>query len=502
MKKYLLAIDQGTTSNRIILFDLAGNQLYSDSREHPQIFPQPGWVEHDAEVIWQDIAALLEKFAENSEFAVADIAAVGITNQRETTVLWDTATGKPVGNAIVWQDTRTAEFMAGLEASGAADHFPTVTGLPSSSYFSASKIHWLLQHNPEASRLAAAGTLAFGTTDSWLLWNLTGGVKTGIHATDVSNASRTLLMNLTTLDWDPQQLDLFNVPQAILPEIRPSSGDFGTITSPKAFAGVPISGILGDQQAATFGQAVVSPGSAKSTYGTGNFILANTGETPVFSQAGLITTVAYQIAGQAAHYALEGSVAVTGSLLHWLRDNLGILRDWSEIDELAVSVDDNGGVYFVPAFSGLFAPHWRPDARGTIVGLTRFANRAHILRAALEAAAFQTMEVVDAMNRDLAEPIRELRVDGGMSQNSLLLQFQADLLNIPVIRPTIIETTALGAAYAAGIGAGIWADPADFHKQWQEDARWLPQMSDSERSQSIKLWEKAVQKSLGWVESS
>lgn len=494
---FVLAIDNGTTSTRAIVFDHSGNKKGTGQLETTQIFPQSGWVEHDPEEIWNNTHSVINLAIADAGISPSQICAVGITNQRETTVMWNTTTGKPVYNAIVWQDTRTQNYIDQIADSGDGsldyNKLVALTGLPLASYFSASKINWILDNVSGTRELAKEGNLAFGTVDSWLLWKLTG-----VHATDVTNASRTLLMNLETLDWDQYLLDLFDVPRSVLPEIRSSSEIYGVCTT--ALPGVPVSGILGDQQAATFGQAAFAAGEAKNTYGTGNFLIFNTGTEIVQSHNGLITTVAYKLGNEEAHYALEGSIAVTGSLIQWLRDNLGIISSASEVESLASQVEDNGGAYFVPAFSGLFAPHWRPDARGVIVGLTRYVNKAHIARAALEAVAFQTREVLDATNADTGLPLSEVRVDGGMIANNLLMQFQADILGVPVVRPVVAETTALGAAYAAGLAVGFWENTDELRTLWQEEQRWLPTFSDEERSRRLRVWNKAVEKSLDWVD--
>jgi glycerol kinase len=499
MPRYIVAIDQGTTSTRAILFDRAGTPVATGQREHRQIFPQAGWVEHDAAEIRDNTFAVLADALDAAGATAADVAAIGITNQRETAVIWDRATGEPIANAIVWQDTRTQDLVDELAAGGGVDRFRSQTGLPLATYFSATKIAWLLDSVPGARQRAEAGDLAFGTTDSWLLWNLTGGADGGVHATDVTNASRTLLMDLATLAWDDALLAAFGIPRALLPEIRSSSEVYGIAIAP--LTGVPIAGILGDQQAATFGQAAFGAGESKNTYGTGNFLILNTGTQIVHSANGLITTVAYRLGDDEPRYALEGSIAVTGSLIQWLRDNLGFFENAADVEQLALSVPDTGGVAFVPAFSGLFAPHWRPDARGAILGLTRFATKAHIARAALEAVALQTVDVLDAAASDLPAPIAELRVDGGMVANDTLMQFQADLLGIPVIRPAVIETTALGAAYAAGLAVGFWANLDELRENWREDRRWEPAMDAVERSERKRVWKKAIEKSLGWVDA-
>jgi glycerol kinase len=449
MGQYVLAIDQGTTSTRAIIFDRAGSIVSSGQLEHAQILPRAGWVEHDPTEIWDNTREVIGQALSKATLTRHDIAAVGITNQRETAVVWDQRTGEPVYNAIVWQDTRTQPIVDRLAALGGVDRFTEKVGLPLATYFSGTKIAWILENVEGARARAEAGDLVFGTTDSWVLWNLTGGIRGGVHATDVTNASRTLFMDLKTLQWDEEILGAFGVPASMMPEIRSSSEVYGTAEEHSLLRGVPIAGILGDQQAATFGQAAFDQGEAKNTYGTGNFLLFNTGTEIVHSTNGLLTTVGYQLGDAAAHYALEGSIAVTGSLVQWLRDNLGLIRSSEEIEALAGTVEDNGGAYFVPAFSGLFAPYWRPDARGALVGLTRFVNKGHIARAALESIAFQTREVLDAVNADSGVPLTELKVDGGATVNNLLMQFQADVLGVPVVRPVVAETTALGAAYAA-----------------------------------------------------
>lgn len=497
---HVLALDQGTTSTRAIVFDRTGAIVTVAQREHGQIFPRAGWVEHDPIEIWTNTQWVIATALDEAGLAPADIAGLGITNQRETVIVWDRRTGKPVGNAIVWQDTRTQPLIDELAADGGTQRFAETTGLPLATYFSASKIAWILDNVPGARKKAEAGHLMFGTPDTWLVWNLTGDTRHGIHITDVTNASRTLLMDLETLDWADELLEVFRIPRSMLPEIVASSGVVGDVHEPPAARGIPIAGILGDQQAATFGQAAFDAGESKNTYGTGNFLLVNTGTEIVRSQHGLITTVAYRCGDEPARYALEGSIAVTGSLIQWLRDNLGIIGSADEVDRLASSVEDSGGAYFVPAFSGLFAPHWRPDARGALVGLTRFVNKAHIARAALEAAAFQSNDVIEAVIADTDRPLTELRVDGGASRNDLLMQFQADVLGIPVIRPAVIETTALGAAYAAGLATGVWSGLDALREQWREGKRWDPAMPADERDRRVRLWNKAVTKSLDWVD--
>lgn len=497
--KFVLSLDQGTTSTRAMIFDHAGAVVTVGQLEHRQHFPQAGWVEHDPVEIWDNTREVIGQALGKANLTRHDIAAVGITNQRETTVVWDRTTGVPVYNAIVWQDTRTQSIVDRI-AAGDVDRFKQKVGLPLATYFSATKIAWILENVEGARARAEAGELAFGTKDTWLLWNLTGGIHGGVHATDVTNASRTLLMDLATCAWDPELLAAFDVPAALLPEIRSSSEIFGTVELQNLLREVPVAGMLGDQQAATFGQAAFGVGESKNTYGTGNFLIVNTGEDIVHSRNGLITTVAYKLGDGPTHYALEGSIAVTGSLVQWLRDNLGIISKASDVEALARTVDDNGNVYFVPAFSGLFAPHWRPDARGAILGLTRFSNKGHIARAALESTAFQTREVLDAVNADAGVDLTELKVDGGMIANSELMQFQADLLGVPVIRPVVAETTALGAAYAAGLAVGFWSGLDELRANWREGARWLPSMPEEERERLLRNWRKAVSKTLDWVD--
>ena len=498
MTQFVLAIDNGTTSTRAIVFDRSGKRCGIAQKETTQFFPDSGWVEHDPDEIWGNTLEVITAALADAKVSASDIAAVGITNQRETTIVWDRSTGVPLYNAIVWQDTRTQSVADALTEKEGINRFSKLTGLPLTAYFSATKIAWILDNVPGARARAEAGELAFGTPDTWILWNLTGGVEGGVHATDVTNASRTLLMRLATLEWDDTLLDVFRVPRAVLPEIRSSSEVYGTAVGP--LLGVPVAGILGDQQAATFGQAAFGTGETKSTYGTGCFLIMNTGTDIVHSTSGLITTVAYKLGSEPAHYALEGSIAVAGSLVQWLRDNLGLINDASEIEALATSVEDSGGAAIVPAFSGLFAPYWRTDARGVIVGLTRFVNRAHLARAALESTALQTRDVVDAMSADTGMTIPDLRVDGGMVRNEFLMQFQADVLGIPVIRPSVSETTALGAAFAAGLAIGFWKNLDELRSLWTEDARWLPAMSEAERERQMRVWRKAVSKSLDWID--
>tara|TARA_Y100000114_G_scaffold27113_1_gene22784 strand:- start:2671 stop:4209 length:1539 start_codon:yes stop_codon:yes gene_type:complete len=498
--EHVLAIDQGTTSTRAIVFDRAGTVVATAQREHEQIFPRAGWVEHDPMEIWTNTEWVISGVLAKAHLQASGIAAAGVTNQRETAIVWDRRTGQPVFNAIVWQDTRTQPRLDALARDGVGDRVTEVTGLPLATYFSASKIAWILDHVPGARADAEAGHLLFGTPDSWVVWNLTGGTSGGAHVTDVTNASRTLLMDLQTLDWSDEMLALWNIPRAMMPEIRSSSDVVGELALPGTARELPIAGILGDQQAATFGQAAFGVGDSKNTYGTGNFLLVGTGTEIVRSRHGLITTVAYRLGDGPAHYALEGSIAVTGSLVQWLRDNLGIIDRAQDVETLAMTVENAGGSYFVPAFSGLFAPYWRPDARGAIVGLTRYVTRAHIARAALESTAFQTRDVIEAVVGDAGRDLSELRVDGGMTKNDLLMQFQADILGIPVVRPRVVETTALGAAYAAGLAVGVWSDLDELREHWQVDRRFEPQMSDEERARRYRLWKKAVTKSLDWVD--
>ena len=498
MADYVGAIDQGTTSTRFIVFDHAGTVIVEARKAHEQIFPKPGWVEHDPAEIWRNTEEVIATALANTGLEPRDLAAIGITNQRETTVLWDRLTGKPLHNALVWQDTRVDDLVAALARDGGQDRFRTATGLPLASYFSGLKLRWLLDDVPGARAKAEAGDALFGTVDSWLVWQLTGGPADGQHVTDVTNASRTQLMNLATLDWDDDLLCVFDVPRSVLPRIVASSEIYGS-ASVGALAGVNIAGILGDQQAALVGQACFEPGEAKNTYGTGCFLLMNTGTDPVPSAAGLLTTVAYRLGAEAPRYALEGSIAITGALVQWLRDNLGLIENSADIEALAREVDDNGDVYFVPAFSGLYAPHWKASARGCIVGLTRYANRHHIARAALEATAFQTREVIEAMERDSGIAASSLRADGGMVANELLMQFQADILDVPLLRPKVAETTALGAAYAAGLAVGYWTDLEDLRRNWALDRQFEPSMDDSERKRLYRSWQKAVTRSFDWV---
>jgi glycerol kinase len=500
MAEYVLAIDQGTTSTRAIIFDKKGSIVSTGQMEHEQIFPKAGWVEHDPKEIWNNTREVIGAALSKANLTRHEIAAVGITNQRETAVVWDRNTGEPVYNAIVWQDTRTQSIVDRLAADGGVERFKKTVGLPLATYFSGTKIVWILENVEGARAKADAGDLMFGTTDTWVLWNLTGGTDGGVHATDVTNASRTMFMDLETLSWDHSILKAFDVPASMLPEIRSSSEVYGHVHSSSLLREVPVAGILGDQQAATFGQAAFDPGESKNTYGTGNFLIFNTGEEIVHSKNGLLTTLGYKLGDEKPHYALEGAIAVTGSLVQWVRDNLGIIKDAPEIEQLAKTVDDNGGAYFVPAFSGLFAPYWRSDARGALVGLTRYVNKGHIARAVLEATAFQTREVLDAVNADSGVDLTELKVDGGMIANNTLMQFQADILGVPVVRPVVAETTALGAAYAAGLATGVWGSLDELRQNWQEDSRWTPNMDDSERERQMRNWKKAVTKTFDWVD--
>ena len=499
--KYVLAIDQGTTSSRAIIFDHSGRIVSVGQKEHEQIFPRAGWVEHNPVEIWDNVREVVGLALTRANLTGNDIAAVGITNQRETTVVWDKTTGQPVYNAIVWQDTRTAKIVDDLGAlGGGQDRYKARVGLPLATYFSGPKVKWILDNVEGARAKAEAGALLFGNTDTWTIWNMTGGVDGGVHVTDVTNASRTMLMDLSTLTWDEEIARDMGIPMSMLPAIKSSSEVYGHGRQGGMVPGVPIAGDLGDQQAATFGQACFEPGNAKNTYGTGNFMLLNTGTSPVPSKNGLLTTLCYKIGDKPAVYALEGSIAVTGSLVQWLRDNLGLISSAPEIEQLADTVEDNGGAYFVPAFSGLFAPYWKSNARGALVGLTRFVNKGHIARAALEATAFQTREVLDAMNADSGVALTELKVDGGMVANEALMQFQADILGVPVVRPVVAETTALGASYAAGIAVGFWSGEQDVIDNWAEDKRWNPQLDAGERDRTYRLWKKAVTRTFEWVD--
>jgi glycerol kinase len=500
VKSYIGAIDQGTTSTRFIVFDRAGSVVSVAQKEHEQIYPQPGWVEHNPEEIWKRTQEVISEALIEKRIRAADLAAIGITNQRETTVVWEKATGKPVMNAIVWQDTRVGADVAKFGVEGGQDRFRAKTGLPLSTYFSGLKLRWILKNVPGTTGRAAAGELLFGNIDTFLLWNLTGGAKGGIHATDVTNASRTQLFNLKTLDWDEDLLQAFEIPRAMLPEIRTSSEVYGSVDEGAA-SGVPIAGILGDQQAALVGQACFRPGEVKNTYGTGCFLLMNTGDQLVPSQFGLLTTVAYKFGNAAARYALEGSVAITGALVQWLRDNLGLIAKSPDVEALAETVPDNGGIYFVPAFSGLYAPYWKESARGVIAGLTRFANKGHLARAVLEATAYQTREVVEAMEKDSKIPLSCLRVDGGMVSNELLMQFQSDILNRDVVRPMVAETTALGAAYAAGLAVGYYKNTDELQANWQAGQNWKPSLAESAREKLYREWKKAVTRAFDWAEN-
>lgn len=491
---YVGALDQGTTSTRFMIFDESASIVATAQEEHEQIYPEPGWVEHEPSEIRERIDSVTAAALNSGALSAGDLAVIGITNQRETAVMWDRDSGEPVHNALVWQDTRTAELVGELAGTEGQDRFRGKTGLPLATYFSGPKIRWLLDNVEGLVARAEAGDVLFGTMDSFVLWHLTGGA---VHATDVTNASRTLLMNLATLDWDDELLDAMGVPRAVLPEIRPSSGVLGEAVG--SVGGVPIAGILGDQQAALFGQVAFDVGDVKNTYGTGCFMLMNTGEQRVSSSSGLLTTVGYQLGTEPAVYALEGSVAIAGALVQWLRDNLGLIESAGDVEALAASVDDNGGAYFVPAFSGLFAPHWRPDARGVIAGLTRYVNKGHLARAALEATAWQTREVLDAMRSDSGVEVRSMKVDGGMVENHLLMQFQADVLGVPVVSPQVSETTALGAAYAAGLAIGFWSGLDELRANWAEAQRWEPAMDAEVRESEYGQWKKAVSRTLDWV---
>ena len=499
MAKYVAAIDQGTTSTRCMIFDHSGSVVAVDQKEHEQIFPKPGWVEHDAKEIWQNTQDVVEGALRKTGSGKEEIAAVGITNQRETALVWDRNTGEHVYNAVVWQDTRTDRIVTELGRDGGADRFRPKVGLPLATYFSGPKVMWILDNVEGARERADAGDLVFGNMDTWLIWNLTGGTDGGVFATDPTNASRTLAMDLQTLDWDDEILGIMGIPRSMMPEIRFSSGEFGTISA-GPLQGLPLAGDLGDQQAAVFGQTCFDVGDAKNTYGTGNFMLLNTGEELVHSKNGLLTTVGYKIGDAPPIYCLEGSIAVTGSFVQWLRDNLKLIKAAPEVEELAMSVEDNGGCYAVPAFSGLFAPYWRSDARGAIVGLTRYVNAGHIARAVLEATAYQTREVLEAMNADSGVDLKELKVDGGMVGNELLMQFQADILGVRVVRPQVAETTSLGAAYAAGLAVGFWGSIDELRQNWLQDKEWTPQMDETQREQGFRQWKKAVTKTFDWVE--
>ncbi|MEO3754644.1 glycerol kinase GlpK [Streptomyces sp. B6B3] len=498
-REYIAAIDQGTTSSRCIVFDRDGRIVSVDQKEHEQIFPRPGWVEHDASEIWTNVQEVVAGALQKAGITKDDVKAIGITNQRETTLLWDKATGEPVHNAIVWQDTRTDALCRELGRNVGQDRFRRETGLPLASYFAGPKIRWLLDNVEGLRERADRGELLFGTMDSWVIWNLTGGVDGGVHVTDVTNASRTLMMNLRTLSWEERIVTSIGVPPSVLPEIRSSSEIYGHAKG-GPLDGVPVASALGDQQAALFGQTCFSVGDAKSTYGTGTFLLMNTGSEAINSYAGLITTVGYRIGDQQPVYALEGSIAITGALVQWMRDQMGLINSAAEIETLALSVDDNGGAYFVPAFSGLFAPYWRSDARGVIAGLTRYVTKAHIARAVLEATAWQTREIVDAMKKDSGVELTSLKVDGGMTSNNLLMQNITDFLDAPVVRPMVSETTCLGAAYAAGLAVGFWSSVEELRANWRRAAEWTPSMDPTEREREYQLWLKAVQRTMGWLD--
>ncbi len=503
MADFVGAVDQGTTSTRFMVFDHSGNEVGIHQLEHEQILPRAGWVEHNPVEIWERTSSVIQTALNAQGLQASDLAAVGITNQRETSVVWSRSTGRPYYNAIVWQDTRTDRIASALEREGKGDVIRQKAGLPPATYFSAGKIQWILENVDGVRAAAEAGDAIFGNTDTWLLWNLTGGVNGGVHVTDVTNASRTMLMNLETLDWDDELISFFNIPRQMLPEIRPSSdpNKYGETLANGPFGGViPLTGDLGDQQAATVGQVCFNPGEAKNTYGTGNFMLLNTGTELVRSKAGLLTTMCYKFGDEAPVYALEGSIAVTGSAVQWLRDQLGIISGASETETLARQVEDNGGVYFVPAFSGLFAPYWRSDARGAIVGLSRFNTNAHLARATLEAICYQSKDVADAMEKDSGVKLDVLKVDGGVTANELAMQMQADILGVPVSKPVVAETTALGAAYAAGLAVGFWKTKEELVQNWNEDKRWSPQWTDEQRAKGYAGWQKAVQRTLDWVD--
>jgi glycerol kinase len=499
MAQYAAALDQGTTSTRAMIFDHGGRVVAVVQKEHEQIYPKPGWVEHDPKEIWARSQEVLDEALAQAGASADDIAGLGITNQRETAVVWDRNTGEPVMNAIVWQDTRTDKLVDEFSADGGQDRFREQVGLPLATYFSGPKVRWILDNVDGAREKAEAGDLMFGNIDTWCIWNLTGGTDGGLHITDVSNASRTLMMNLDSLSWNEDIASTIGVPMSMLPEIRASSEVYGEVKN-GAFTGVQIAGDLGDQQAATFGQTCFDVGEAKNTYGTGNFLLLNTGTEAVQSKSGLITTVGYKIGDNAPIYCLEGSIAITGALVQWLRDNLKMIKAAPEVEELASSVDDNGGLYIVPAFSGLFAPYWKSNARGVFAGLTRYVTAGHIARATLEATAYQSREVVEAMNADSGVDLESLKVDGGMVQNELLMQFQADLLGVPVYRPEVAETTALGAAYAAGLATGFWNNEQDLRENWAEDKRWEPKMDAAQRDEYFKYWKKAVTRTFDWFD--
>ncbi len=502
MTKYIGAIDQGTTSTRFIIFDHDGRIVTLDQKEHEQIFPKPGWVEHDPAEIWQNTEEVIRGALAKAGLSGSDLAAIGITNQRETTVVWDKATGKPFCNAVVWQCTRTNDICKELINEGGQDRFREKTGLPVATYFSGPKIKWILDTVPEARKAAQKGDALFGTMETWVIWWLTGGPRGGAHVSDVTNASRTLLMDLKTLEWDDEILNILNIPRPGLPRIVPSSDTktWGPTTEEGPLkARIPVCAALGDQQAALVGQTCFETGEAKNTYGTGCFLLLNTGTSPVPSRHGLLTTLGYRFNDEKPVYCLEGSIAIAGALVQWIRDNLGLIQAAPDIEELAKSVANNGGICFVPAFSGLFAPYWRPDARGVIVGLTRYANKGHLARAVLESAAYQTRDIVEAMNKDSGVELSQLKVDGGMVHNDLLMQFQADILNVSVIRPQVAETTALGAAYAAGLAVGFWSGLSELRQNWAVDKTWEPAMSQSARAKGCQEWKKAVERTLDWV---
>ena len=499
MAQYVGALDQGTTSTRFMVFDHSGQVVSIHQKEHEQIYPKPGWVEHDPAEIWARSQEVIRGALDKAGIKASDLAAVGITNQRETAVVWDKNTGKAAHNAIVWQDTRTDNIINEFARDGGQDRLRAKVGLPLATYFSGPKVKWILDNVDGARAKAEAGDLLFGNIDTWCIWNLTGGANGGVHVTDVTNASRTMLMDLETLDWDDEILRLMGIPRSMLPAIKASSEVYGNAVGD--LEGIPVAGDLGDQQAALFGQTCFSTGEAKNTYGTGCFMLMNTGEKLVPSKSGLLTTVGYKIGDRPAIYALEGSIAITGALVQWLRDNLGMITRSEEVEALAGTVDDNGGVYFVPAFSGLFAPYWRSEARGVIAGLTRYVNKGHIARAVLEATAWQTREVLDAMNADSGVELTALKVDGGMVYNELLMQFQSDVLGVPVIRPKVAETTALGAAYAAGLAVGFWAEVEDLRANWAKDKEWTPRLDEAVREKEYRLWKKAVTRTFDWVEA-
>jgi glycerol kinase len=503
MADFVGAVDQGTTSTRFMIFDHSGNEVGKHQLEHSQILPQAGWVEHNPVEIWERTSSVIKTAMNAQGLQASDLAALGITNQRETAVVWNRKTGRPYYNAIVWQDTRTDRIASALEREGKGDIIRQKAGLPPATYFSAGKVQWILENVDGVREAAEAGDAVFGNTDTWLLWHLTGGTEGGVHVTDVTNASRTMLMNLETLDWDDELISFFNIPRQMLPEIRPSSdpNKYGeTLVNGPLQGVVPLTGDLGDQQAATVGQVCFNPGEAKNTYGTGNFMLLNTGTELVRSKAGLLSTMAYKFGDDAPVYALEGSIAVTGSAVQWLRDQLGIISGASETETLARQVPDNGGVYFVPAFSGLFAPYWRSDARGAIVGLSRFNTNAHLARATLEAICYQSKDVADAMEKDSGVKLEVLKVDGGVTANELCMQMQADILGVPVSKPVVAETTALGAAYAAGLAVGFWNNTDELVQNWNEDKRWSPEWNDEQRAEGYKGWEKAVSRTLDWVD--